>query len=90
MEVRSKKKKFNPGKYGLPGGHVVKDSSPIDTAIEEVAEEIGYKLDKDDLIFLNVVEPAHPYRSFSHQHLHFADLDINDLVYQESEVEALE
>jgi 8-oxo-dGTP pyrophosphatase MutT (NUDIX family) len=83
-------KKYNPGKYGLVGGHVEKDDSIEDTLIKEVAEEIGYDISKLNKINLGVAKPAGLYKSFAYNFLIFIPNKIPNPSLQVTEVECIE
>jgi 8-oxo-dGTP pyrophosphatase MutT (NUDIX family) len=89
FEKRSLNKKYNPGKYGLVGGHVEKDDSFIETLNKEVKEEIGINISHYKPIFLGIAKPMGLYRSFSYNYLIFIDKKFNNLQIQELEVESI-
>ena len=53
IQQRSKDKKSDPNKWGLCAGHVDAGEEVIDSALRETYEEVGLKLKKEDLIFIN-------------------------------------
>lgn len=49
------KPKNKGGGYGLPGGHVEKDETPIEALIREIKEELDVRIKPDDLILTKVI-----------------------------------
>lgn len=90
LEMRSRNKKYNPGKLGLVGGHVEGDDTIEETLYKEVNEEIGLDIKKNNLQykFIGVSKPHGLYRSFVHNYLVLIDKDYN-YKYQKEEVEEI-
>ena len=61
LQKRSKFKRANPSKWGICGGKVDLDETPLDAGIRETFEEIGITLNRKDLKFLcmDTIEKAH-------------------------------
>lgn len=47
--------RFAKDKWNLPGGHLEMNESLEDCAVRECLEETGVIIDKNDLIFLNII-----------------------------------
>ena len=52
LQKRSMNKVVNPGKWGLTGGKVDAGEDTLTTAVRETYEEIGVKLNKEEVKFL--------------------------------------
>lgn len=50
LEKRSPNKKYSPNRYGLCAGHVMLGESLKASLVREIEEEIGIKVNEDDLI----------------------------------------
>lgn len=53
IQQRSSNKKSDPNKWGLCAGHVDSGEDVFDSALRETYEEVGLKLKKEDLIFID-------------------------------------
>lgn len=49
LQRRSKNRRFSPDKLGVIAGHSLYNENPIETAIREVKEEVGLKINKKDI-----------------------------------------
>ena len=84
LQKRSKFKRANPSKWGICGGKVDLDETPLDAGIRETFEEIGITLNRKDLKFLcmDTIEKAH----FTVYYVR-KDVDIDECKLQEEELE---
>ncbi|MDR0857079.1 MAG: NUDIX domain-containing protein [Mycoplasmataceae bacterium] len=89
FEIRSLNKKYNPGKYGLVGGHVEKDDSIDETIYKEVFEEIGIDIKDKKITLLGIAQPCGVYRSFAYNYICFCDMDIEKVKIQKNELEGV-
>lgn len=84
LQKRSRFKRANPGKWGICGGKVDLGEMPLDAGVRETLEEIGIRLNKEELKFLSMD---------TNEKLHFTvyyvrkNVDINECKLQEEEVE---
>lgn len=84
LQKRSKTKRVNPSKWGICGGKADLGETTEETGIRETFEEIGVKLNKDELKFLSMATEGK---------IHFTvyyvrkDVDINECKLQQEEVE---
>ena len=74
------------GRYSSTGGHVDHGEEPIETIIREVEEELGIKVEKDEIVDLGFLLVDFPIRFIFYLN---KDIDINDITLQESEVESV-
>lgn len=49
------KPKSKGGGYGLPGGHVEKNETPVQALIREIKEELDVEIHQEDLILTKVI-----------------------------------
>ena len=54
LQKRSRFKRANPSKWGICGGKVDLNETTIDAGVRETVEEIGIRLNKEDLNFLSM------------------------------------
>lgn len=85
IQKRAKCKKYYPEIWDMNMGQVIAGETSKEAAIREVAEEIGIKLQEDELIFLT------RFRWEQYNHLVdiwviHKDIDINSISLQEEEV----
>lgn len=84
LQKRSKFKRANPSKWGICGGKVDLDETPLEAGIRETLEEIGILLNKEELKFLSMD---------TNEKLHFTvyyvkkNVDVNECKLQEEELE---
>lgn len=52
--------KHVPGKWSLPGGWLEYGESPLETAVREVKEEVGLKINPKNIKFIGYTSDAHP------------------------------
>lgn len=84
LQKRSRFKRANPSKWGICGGKVDLNETTLDTGVRETLEEIGIRLDKEDLRFLSMDtnEKTHFTVYYIKQ-----DVDIEKCKLQEEELE---
>lgn len=70
--------------FATTGGLVKSGSSPDRTIVEEIKEELGLDVNINDLKMIKTYKRGH---AFQDTYYLKKDIDINDLVLQESEVE---
>ncbi len=84
LQKRSRFKRVNPSKWGICGGKVDLNETTIDAGVRETLEEIGIRLNKEDLRFLSMD---------TNEKVHFTvyyvrqDVDIEKCKLQEEELE---
>lgn len=84
LQKRSRFKRVNRSKWGICGGKVDLDETPLEAGIRETLEEIGIFLNKEELKFLSMD---------TNEKLHFTvyyvikNIDINECRLQEEELE---
>lgn len=84
LQKRSRFKRNNPNKWGICGGKVDFGETPLDAGIRETLEEIGIRLNKEEMKFLS---------TDTNGKLHFTvyyvrkNIDINECKLQEEEVD---
>ena len=86
MQKRSVQKE---GKYATTGGHPKHGESSIEGIITEVKEEIGYDMNKDDLVLYETGVVPEKRVFYDDYYLKVDDIDISKLVLQKEEVESL-
>lgn len=84
LQKRSRFKRANPSKWGICGGKVDLNETTIDAGVRETLEEIGIRLNKEDLNFLSMDtnEKTHFTVYYVRQ-----DVDIYKCKLQEEELE---
>lgn len=84
LQKRSRFKRANPSKWGICGGKVDLNETTIDAGVRETLEEIGIRLNKEDLNFLSMDtnEKTHFTVYYVRQ-----DVDIEKCKLQEEELE---
>ena len=84
LQKRSRFKRANPSKWGICGGKVDLNETTIDAGVRETLEEIGIRLNKEDLNFLSITtnDKAHFTVYYVRQ-----DVDIGKCKLQEEELE---
>ncbi len=84
LQKRSRCKRANPSKWGICGGKVDLGETSIEAGIRETFEEIGIRLNKEDLKFLSMD---------TNEKIHFTvycvrkDVDVDECKLQEKELE---
>ena len=84
LQKRSRLKRANPSKWGICGGKVDLNETTLDAGVRETLEEIGIRLNKEDLRFLSMDtnEKTHFTVYYVRQ-----DVDIEKCKLQEKELE---
>ena len=84
LQKRSRFKRANPSKWGICGGKVDLNETTLDAGVRETLEEIGIRLNKEDLRFLSMDtnEKTHFTVYYVRQ-----DVDIEKCKLQEEELE---
>lgn len=84
LQKRSRFKRANPSKWGICGGKVDLNETTLDAGVRETLEEIGIRLNKEDLRFLSMDtnEKTHFTVYYVRQ-----DIDIEKCKLQEEELE---
>lgn len=87
LQRRNKNKKCNPNKLGLCAGHVVADTSIMQTLKDEFFEEYGLNLDDYDVHKLMTIKRTAEFNHhFSHQFYIEANIPLEKIKLQEEEV----
>ena len=86
FQKRSRFKRVNPGKWGICGGKINFDETPLDAGIRETLEEIGILSNKEELKFLNM-----DTNDKAHFTVYYVrkNIDINECKLQKEELEEL-
>lgn len=86
LQKRSKFKRVKPGVWGICGGKIDYGETSIDAGVRETFEEIGVKLNKEDLKILSrqaIIEE----KIYLTNYYVMQDIDIDKCVLQKEEVE---
>ncbi len=84
IQRRSIKKELLPGVWDVTGGAVISGEDSCEAAIREVDEELGIKLDKDNLFPVLTVRREH---NFANVWFAIADFKLSDCILQAEEVD---
>ncbi len=91
LQLRSKEKDIFPGYWDISAaGHVSSGETPVVAALRELEEELGVKVDKDDLEFFGVKKYDDKFNDFVIRefcYLYFINIDSEKFVLQKEEVE---
>lgn len=93
LQQRSKTKKLWPNLWDITaGGHALAGELGYQAAIRETKEEIGINIDKESLEFIGSTRSENVKddivnRHFNEFYIAHADVDVNNIVLQESEVQ---
>lgn len=96
LQKRSIKMFTEPGKLASSAaGHVSSGQTPDEAAVDECYEEIGIKLEESQLsepiIYrLNIIRDKQSENEWQYIYFIKKELDISDLIFQESEVDGIE
>ncbi len=84
LQKRSRFKRANPSKWGICGGKVDLDETPLDAGVRETFEEIGIILNKEELKFLSM-----DTNEKSHFTVYYVrkNIDLNECKLQQEELE---
>lgn len=86
LQKRSRFKRVKPNVWGICGGKIDYGETPIDAGVRETLEEIGVKLDKDELKIL-IKQPIKEEKIYCTTYYIKQDVDIDKCVLQKEEVE---
>ncbi len=87
LTQRSESKQTDPLKWECTGGSVLKDEEPIYAALRETAEEIGIKLEKEELKLIKQVRRDKNFQDFLFAYYVIKDEDIiNKIKFIDGEV----
>jgi mutator protein MutT len=86
IQKRSETKAFLPGEWDIHMGHVMAGETSETAIIREIHEELGIKV--DDVTFLKRIT-WEKYQHFIDIYVMNKDIDIDKLILQESEVDAV-
>lgn len=96
IQKRADTKKDEPNKWDLSGaGHIDVDETPEETAVREIHEELGIKVEKNKLklidTYLNKVKLNEEIyiNHFTYLFLVQKDISVDDVVMQKSEVSSI-
>ena len=90
LQQRAFDKKKNPGKWAKTGGHVDAGETCIDALKREVYEEIGIKINDEDIIPISVFKSDNPNEHFfSYGYIILTDLKENEFKLQKEEVNSV-
>ncbi len=84
IQKRSPQKRKYPNMWACHGGGVDAGENSLEAAIRECKEEIGVNLDKENIEF--VLSYKYSNSTFLDIYLARADINLEDLVFQEEEV----
>ena len=88
-QQRSLKKDTSPGKWEpFFGGHIPPNKSYIESAIEELNEELGLQANEQDLTFITEFKNNRG-KEFTHVFLYYQDIDIDQIEIEEDEIEKI-
>ena len=98
LQKRSMKKESNPGKWDISvAGHLSAGQTSIEGALREIGEEIGLKIDSEELRSLGTIriqrilnEGTYINNEFDDVYLLEKDIDLSKIKLQEEEVEKIE
>ncbi len=88
LQKRSNQKRVNPGKWGIHGGKMDFGESTIDAGIRETFEEIGVKLNRENLKILNK-QPISEEKIYCTNYYIKQEIDIDKCILQKEEVEEI-
>lgn len=86
LQKRSNQKRVNPGIWGVCGGKIDYGETTLDAGVRETFEEIGVKLNKENLKILNN-QPIPEEKFYCTNYYTRQDVDIDKCVLQKEEVE---
>lgn len=83
IQKRSKQKKYEPNKWSMTGGSVIKGETNLETLKREVFEELGVILDIEKAIKINHYKTGNVWQDV---YMVTQDIDLRSIVMQEEEV----
>lgn len=92
VQKRAAYKKQSPNKWALTAGHIEAGEEPLDVAIRETEEELGFKVPKDEMKFLFICKrkkkfSEHQYNNhFKYVYYTKTNRKISEFVLQQEEV----
>lgn len=90
VQKRSANKKQAPNKYGLCAGHIDPNETEKGTAVREVFEETGIRLEEKDLEFIDIyINNVEGNKHFKYIYIARTNMKIEDMVMQKEEVSEL-
>lgn len=90
IQKRSGNKKQAPNKYGLCAGHIDPNETETQSAVREIFEETGIKLEEKDLEYIDLyVNDVVGNKHFKYIYFARTNMKISEMVMQEEEVSEL-
>lgn len=88
LEKRSPNKRYSPNKYGLTAGHVIAGESLKTALVREIEEEIGIKVNEEDLTPIGEKEYTREETNSHITYFYYIKLNLqeNDFTIQEEEL----
>ena len=87
IQKRSANKKSDPNKWGLCAGHVDSGEKPFDSALRELYEEVGLKVEDKEMVFINKELVTKKNNShFNYMYYVKSDLNANEFIIQKEEL----
>lgn len=83
IQKRSSKKRLEPNKWAMTGGSTKKGETTIETIERETLEELGVKLNKNELELITSYKTG---TVWIYQYIIRQDIDLKDIIMQEDEV----
>jgi isopentenyldiphosphate isomerase len=94
LNLRAKDKSYFPDVWDILGGHVSAGEEPIISALREIGEEVGLKVERDDLEFIFVDKTNVYYENIKNNEFHYVyfskfDGNMDQLKIQEEEIQEI-
>ena len=95
LQLRAKEKSFCPGVWDKAvAGHVSANEEPLTAALREMEEEIGLKVEIEDLKFYKIIKGSIIYDNINNNEFYYVyflkfDGNIDELVLQTEEVQKI-
>lgn len=96
LQLRAKKKLIFPDVWDISAaGHIGAGEDPITSGLREVEEEIGLKLQKEDLDFWMIRKAMNIFREIKNNEFYYVyffkfDGDVDQLILQKEEVQKIQ
>ena len=89
VHLRAKTKDLHPNCWDTRfGGHLKSGESPEEAVLGEIKEEVGLKVNLEDLVKGKIVKREHyPNNEFTHIYFYNFDRDISQLKFEDDEVQ---